>query len=208
MLVYNYDLKTKEFLYSCLAELDPEETKKQGKNVYLIPANATTKKPPKCGVHETAVYNDGWTKTPDFRNEYIVDSEMKPYVYKELGSLPEGYICITEAQAETIKEDDLYYVISGNDLIINPNYEEDKQAREDEEFNRQFFPTTLGYVRRQVTMKDGSHQNFLTDILPLLVVGVPVLVYSRELVQTRVQVTEVFINECKQQLFKDFYGAE
>lgn len=85
---------------------------------------------------------------------------------------------------------------------------EEEAEKEDAEFNKQFFNTTLGYVRRAVTMKDGSVKSFLTDILPMLVVGVPVLVYDRELNQTRVQVTEVFINECKQQLYKDFYGNE
>lgn len=78
---------------------------------------------------------------------------------------------------------------------------------QEEEFNRQFFLTSLGYVRRLVTMKDGSHKDFLSDILPLLEVGVPVLTYSRDLVQKRVLVTEQFINQCKQQVLKDFYGV-
>jgi hypothetical protein len=85
--------------------------------------------------------------------------------------------------------------------------EREIQERE-EKFKMQFFYTSLGYVRRSVTMKDGSKKDFLTDILPMLVIGVPILVYSKELEQTRVSVTDVFINECKQQLFKDFYGEE
>jgi hypothetical protein len=78
---------------------------------------------------------------------------------------------------------------------------------QEEEFNRQFFLTSLGYVRRTVTMQDNSHKDFLSDILPLLEVGVPVLTYSRDLVQKRVLVTEQFINQCKQQVLKDFYGV-
>jgi hypothetical protein len=78
---------------------------------------------------------------------------------------------------------------------------------QEEEFNRQFFLTSLGYVRRTVTMKDNSHKDFLSDILPLLEVGVPVLTYSRDLVQKKVLVTEQFINECKQQMLRDFYGV-
>ena len=99
-------------------------------------------------------------------------------------------------------------IIENDKVIIDPDYEEKKKAEEEKEFNQQFFRTSLGYVRRTVTMKNGSTKDFLTDILPLLVVGVPVLVYSRELEQTRIQATEPFINECKQQLFKDFYGEE
>ena len=47
MIIYNYDEFTKEYTGYCNADLDPEETKRQGKNVYLIPANATAQKPPK-----------------------------------------------------------------------------------------------------------------------------------------------------------------
>jgi hypothetical protein len=76
------------------------------------------------------------------------------------------------------------------------------------EFNRQFFLTSLGYVRRSVSMKDGSHKDFLSDILPLLQVGVPILTYTRDLQQNKVLTTEQFIGECKQQLLIDFYGVQ
>ena len=208
MIIYNYDSITKEYTGYEEASIDPAETQKQGKEVYLIPANATTAKPPKVRDHEIIVYHDGWERVADYRGEYIVNSDMQPYVFDKTGNLPEGYIYITPEQAEKIQQDDLYYIIEGNKLVINPDYEEQKQAREEKEFNQQFFRTSLGYVRRTVTMKDGSTKDFLTDILPLLVVGVPVLVYSRELEQTRIQATEPFINECKQQLFIDFYGEE
>jgi hypothetical protein len=208
MLVYNYDKFTKEYTGYEEAALNPEETKIQGHDVYLIPANATDVKPPKTAEHETVLYNNGWEKVADYRNEYIVNDDMQPFKYDKLGDLPEGYICITEAQAKKIQEDDLYYVISDGGLIPNPNYEEEKQAREDAEFNKQFFNTSLGYVRRAVTMKDGNKKDFLTDILPLLVAGVPILVYTRQLEQSKVLVTDLFINECKQQLLIDFYGGE
>lgn len=84
---------------------------------------------------------------------------------------------------------------------------EPTEEEKEEEFNRQFFLTSLGYVRRRVTMKDGSSKDFLSDILPLLEIGVPVLTYSKDLVQKKVLVTEEFINQCKQQMLKDFYGV-
>ena len=86
--------------------------------------------------------------------------------------------------------------------VPEPTPEEQEQ-----EFHRQFFLTSLGYVRRSVTMKDGSHKDFLSDILPLLEIGVPILTYTRDLVQTKLLATEQFINECKQQMLRDFYGA-
>lgn len=72
---------------------------------------------------------------------------------------------------------------------------------------KDFFLTSLGYVRRQVTMKDGTTRNFLTDILPRLKAGVPILTYTKDLQQNAVKVTEEFINECDEQLLKDFYGG-
>ena len=45
MLVYYYDEETKGFLCSEEAHLDPLETKLKGEDVYLLPANATFKKP-------------------------------------------------------------------------------------------------------------------------------------------------------------------
>lgn len=92
--------------------------------------------------------------------------------------------------------------------------EEQAQARE-LAFNESFFNTSLGYIRRKVTMKDGSTKDFLTDILPLLQVDVPIISYDKpdftvdEMPKQNTDklVTEEFINECKQQVLKDFYGA-
>lgn len=96
-------------------------------------------------------------------------------------------------------------------IILNPDFESEQQAKKLEEFNKEFFNTSLGYIRRKVTMKDGTTKDFLTDIVPLLQVGIQIITYSlndNEIVQnTGVAVTETFINECKQQLFADFYGG-
>jgi hypothetical protein len=100
-----------------------------------------------------------------------------------------------------------HYMYSSGDIVLNPNYEQERAQKAEEEFNRQFFNTSLGYVRREVTMKDGSKRDFLSDILPLLAVGVPILTYTRQLEQSRVLVTEQFLNECKQQMLQDFYGV-
>ena len=100
-----------------------------------------------------------------------------------------------------------YVIVINGELALNPNYEREEEEKKEAEFNREFFNTSLGYVRRKVTMKDGSVKDFLSDILPLLAVGVPVLTYTKELVQNKVIVTEQFINECKQQMLKDFYGG-
>ena len=132
MIIYNYDEITKEYIDSCNADLDPEETKRQGKNVYLIPANATTQKPPKAKKNEVAIYNNGWEIVADYRGLYMVNSDMQPSEVTELGALPEGYAVATEEQAQKILEDDLFYIVQDGQLIENPNYEEQKAARERE----------------------------------------------------------------------------
>lgn len=150
MLFYNYDSKTKEYIGSEEAYLDPEETKVQGHEVYCLPANATFTKPPKTKEHQVAIYNDGWSKVSDYRNEYIVNSDMNPIIQKELGDLPEGYICITAEEAEKIQEDPLYYVISDGELIINPNYEQEQADIREANFKSKFFNIEgFGWYRKQ-----------------------------------------------------------
>ena len=103
-----------------------------------------------------------------------------------------------------IENPNKYYV--KNNVLCTKTYEElaaDKQA----EFDREFFNTSLGYVRRQVSMRTGETKDFLADILPVLEVGIPVLTYDRDLNQYKKLATEVFISECKEQILKDFYGV-
>ena len=74
------------------------------------------------------------------------------------------------------------------------------------QFEREFFNTSLGYVRRKVHMQDGTERNFLADVLPVLQIGVNIITYTKNGTQTKVPVTEEFINECKMQYLRDFYG--
>ena len=81
------------------------------------------------------------------------------------------------------------------------------QEAQQEEFQREFFQTSLGYVRRKVSMQTGEIKDFLTDIVPRLRTGVPIITYNIDGTQnTNVIVTEQFINECDNQLLQDFYG--
>lgn len=114
-----------------------------------------------------------------------------------------------EITQEVYNDFDRYVYVDGQ-LIEDEEYEIKEYAKKIEQFNMEFFNTTLGYIRRKVTMKDGTTKDFLTDIVPLLQVGVNIITYSftdGEITQnTNIPVTEEFISECKQQVFKDFYG--
>lgn len=112
------------------------------------------------------------------------------------------------------------YIVVDNELVLNPNWEEEKAEEREEEFNRAFFNTSLGYVRRSVTMADGSHKDFLSDLLPVISMGVQggmpvnILTYNKPPFdhdiedwteyQNQVIVTPQFIQECFLQLSNDF----
>ena len=87
--------------------------------------------------------------------------------------------------------------------------EEEKEEQKQEQFRKDFFNTSLGWVSRKVQMKDGSVKDFLSDILPILEAGVQIITYNIDGTQNvGVIVTEQFIQECKQQVLIDFYGAK
>ena len=163
MIIYNYDEFTKEYTGYCNADLDPEETKRQGKNVYLIPANATIQKPPKVKEHETVIYNNGWEIVADFRGLYMVNSDMNPLKVEQIGALPEGYAPASEEQAQKILEDDLFYIVQDGKLIENPNYEEQKAAREKERISH------LKCTKRVfVLMLEQMGLDYFEQIVPLI----------------------------------------
>ena len=106
-------------------------------------------------------------------------------------------------------------------VIKNPNYEQIKAEKREAEFNMNFFKTSLGYIKRQVTMKDGfTTKDFITDLIPLMmdIPGVPVIVYDKPdftkevteemllSLQRFVKSTPELIKECKAQAIIDFYG--
>jgi len=128
---YKYNPNTFEYLESQVAYLDPEETKIQGKNVYSLPAWATFDKPLKTKKNEVNIFDIDlatWKIEHDYRGMYQVNEDMQPEEVLNFGELPEGYIPITEAQANKIIEDPLYYIIQDGELIINPDYDEQKLA--------------------------------------------------------------------------------
>lgn len=60
MKVYFYDEITKEFTMSADALKDPLESKIQGKDVWLLPANATFDEPLQAKDGYKVIYNNGW----------------------------------------------------------------------------------------------------------------------------------------------------
>lgn len=111
-------------------------------------------------------------------------------------------------------------IVKKTDEVIQQELEESRET----EFKKNFFETSLGWVRREVTMADGNVKNFLSDLYPTILtmvnngVSVPLLVYkepdyTNELtndymvtLQKQVTATSEFVTECGNQLLADFQG--
>lgn len=115
------------------------------------------------------------------------------------------------------KYDNTLFALAENEIVQDGEIVVDDERVERlkrEEFERQFFNTSLGWIKRKVYIqKTGETKDFLTDIKPNLIPNVAKIItyqpnedYS-DVVQTKgVLVTDEFLNECSLQLNKDFYG--
>ena len=124
MLTYRFDEKTKEYLLSEQAFLDPLESQIQNKEIYLLPANSTFTKPldPKEG-YAVVWENNEWIYKEDHRQKrdkggVIIETSGTPYwlegdtyltparYMKELGELPEGALLVKpEKPLEVIEKE-------------------------------------------------------------------------------------------------------
>ena len=105
MQVYKYDEKTKEYIGAEQALIDPLETELQGKEIYLLPANATFEKP---NLQEgfASVFNGKWENIEDNRGkEYWLDTDTfgtPAKTMKDLGAFPAG--AVFTAPAKTLEQ--------------------------------------------------------------------------------------------------------
>ena len=130
------------------------------------------------------------------------------------------YIDVTEDIYNRYNEDKEQFIFDGYRFVENPNYPEILRQRREDAFNREFFNTSLGYIRRSVTMQDGTHKDFLSDLLPIISIGVQsgqtvnIIAYTMpdftedvtdwEQYQRIQVVTPQFVQECFLQLQNDF----
>lgn len=223
MNIYLYDKNTKEYLGTKIADSNPEETKIQGKFIPLIPANATLTPPPEFQENEIPVFNNGdWEVVKDYRRNFVkLDENLNVSEITALGE-QDGYFVVAKDYGINIRDNRDKYKISEGEIVEKTPEEiaeEEIQARR-AEFRREFFETSLGWIRRRVTMKDGSKKDFLSDLLPAIKAGielgqpVKIIAYNEpdfrkpeqniENVQKTVFATSGFVTECLGQLVEDF----
>ena len=126
--------------------------------------------------------------------------------------------------AEFQKNSDMYLIKNGV-LDFVPNYQELVIQKRKEQFEKEFFNTSLGWIRRQVNMKDGSKRDFLADLLLPIKTGMEMgqnveiityrtqdfskeldLYYIESLQEVKLANLE-FIQECLFQTVRDFNGT-
>lgn len=141
MQVYKYDEKTKEYIGTEQALINPLESELQGKTIYLLPANATFEKP---NLQEgfASVFNGKWENIEDNRGkEYWLDTDAfgtPAKTMKELGAFPTGAVFTAPAKTlEQLKQDKINEFKSIRDaeevkpITYNGNrYDYDDKARE------------------------------------------------------------------------------
>ena len=135
----------------------------------------------------------------------------------------ESRIVIVEV-AELVIADEGYYICydrNYTDGTLNSNYEKEKIQRRKQQFETDFFETSLGWIRRKVTMASGEKKDFLTDLLPIILnaqQSVKIITYLKpdftqdiinwESLQVSKQTTIQFLQECSEQVSKDFYDKD
>ena len=144
---------------------------------------------------------------------YLDEAELNNDGYKEfVPATKEEGKAYTYSYEETATQ-----IIEHVEEII-PDYEKIRR----EQFHRDFFNTSLGYIKRKVTMKTGEIKDFLTDLLPIIAFAVEhgktatVITYLEpdfthevedwEALQVKKQATAQFILDCAEQVETDFSG--
>lgn len=114
MQVYRYDEQTKEYIGTEQALIDPLESELQGKEIYLLPANATFEKPNLQDGFASVFNGIQWENIEDNRGkEYWLDTDTfgtPAKTMKELGAFPANAVftapvkALDELKADKINE--------------------------------------------------------------------------------------------------------
>jgi hypothetical protein len=213
-VIYSYNTETGEYSMSMPFETETGEGR-------------TTVAPPEIPEGKAAVFNtesQNWTLVDDYRFTHKkVDSELNIYDIENLGGIEEGFYLVTAEMAENIELTPYKYKIQNGNVIEKTN--DEIAAARQEIFEQEFFLTSLGYIRRKVSMSTGETKDFLSDLLPAISMGiqmgqtVPILVYNtpdftQEVtpeyiisLQEAKNATAAFIQECALQLSTDFVNG-
>jgi len=158
-------------------------------------------------------YVDGNVILKEYTVTPLSDEEIAQLQQEQQQELEE--MQAQEAEQESIRE---------QQAQINAELEQQALIeRRQADFNNNFFNTSLGYVRKEVNMADGSTKSFLYDLLPTITNAVlkgqqvQLIVYDEPqsyesdvdyvALQRQVIATAQFIQECMEEVSREFTGA-
>lgn len=131
MQCYNYNPITGEYLHVSKCPLDPLESKRLGKEVGLLPANATFTPPPTAENGKVAVWNGTtWELKEDNRGTkywLLGDTwQVEPREMKDLGQIPEGAVLTrpepTEKEKFIMLRSARDLRLAATDYLLMPDY--------------------------------------------------------------------------------------
>ena len=92
MKEYIFDRTTGEFIREQEAHIDPLESKKHGREVYLLSASGTTTPPPEKEDGYAVIWNGtAWEQIEDHRGEIVWKSYEESMEIRDLGQIPDGW---------------------------------------------------------------------------------------------------------------------
>lgn len=126
MKVYFYDKETKEFTAEAEARKDPRASERLGKDVWLLPANATFDVPPVKESGKAVVFDNGWKQIADNRGKDIIKTDGTVVVVNYLGDLKDGDKLISAQEKAGLEDGSLIY--KGGNIIPKPALTDDEIA--------------------------------------------------------------------------------
>ncbi len=109
MNAYKFNPITKEYEGIQEAQLNPIQTEKQGKNVYLLPINSTFEIPPEKEEGKAIVFEDNnWLLKTDYRGRKAYNNEGL-LIIDYIGDLKGSDKLLTEEQIEGIENGTLIW---------------------------------------------------------------------------------------------------
>lgn len=194
MIFYIYDEKTKEYTGTQNAFIDPLETKKQGKDVYLVPANSTNIKPtlePSTDNNMLVFNGEGWELKPRFELNGIyntIDNRIYEFCEKNgyhLEQVENGFkICAPKEKTfEEVKSDKLSELTA-----ITSKY--DNQLVN----NEMIIKSSLGFTINA----DLRSQNNLRGLIALGIEPVNFMTADNSVKSLTLEQLNILLNECAQ----------
>ena len=100
MIIYFYDRKTGEYTNQATACIDLEKSRLANELVYIIPENATMKKPLRCKQNQCCVFLNGrWKVVEDHRGKKFFDTEkLCTVTITKLDTLPKSYVELNSSE--------------------------------------------------------------------------------------------------------------